>query len=203
MWLLVGLGNPGPGHARNRHNIGFMAVDEIARRHGFGPWKIRFQGLAAEGSTGGEKVLALKPTTYMNLSGQAAAAALRFGCNPKMIVIPTARPAGAGEGSWAAACRPQRARSLDAHVGRDYWRVRLGIGHPGAPELVHDYILHDFARADETWIKPLIEAVAEAFPLLVAGDDGRFLNKVVVLTSPPKPAKPRPAPTEDGPADGV
>lgn len=207
MRLLVGLGNPGPGHARNRHNIGYMAVDEIARRYRIGPWKARFQGLVAEGSVDGEKVLALKPTTFMNLSGQSAAAALRFyKLQPQgMIVIHDEldlRPGQVKVKLGGGHAGHNGLRSLDAHVGRDYWRIRLGIGHPGAPELVHDYILHDFARADEPWLKRLIEAVAEAFPLLAAGDDGRFLNKVVVETSPPRPVKPRPAPKGDGQGDG-
>jgi peptidyl-tRNA hydrolase, PTH1 family len=215
MRLLVGLGNPGPGYAKNRHNIGFMAADAIVRRHSFAPWRTRFHGLAAEGPMAGAKLLALKPQTYMNLSGEAAAAALRFyKLEPRDTIVIhddlDLRPGqirvkqGGGNGGHNGL------RSLDAHLGPDYWRVRLGIGHPGIPELVHHWVLQDFIKADAAWLGPLLEAVAEAFPLLVAGDDGRFLNKVVVALQPPRPKAPRPeaaGKTDPGnktdPADGL
>jgi len=209
MRLLVGLGNPGPGHAKNRHNIGFMAADAIVRRHSFGPWRARFHGLAVEGTVAGTKLLALKPQTYMNLSGEAAGAALRFyKLEPQaMIVIHDdldLRPGqvrvklGGGNGGHNGL------RSLDAHIGPDYWRIRLGIGHPGHPDLVQHWVLQDFVKADAVWLEPLLGAVADAFPLLVAGDDGRFLNKIVVATRPPQPKKPRPdSPENEDPADGI
>ena len=203
MLLLVGLGNPGPGHAGNRHNIGFMAVDEIVRRHGFGPARVRFHGLAADGVIAGEKVVALKPQTYMNDSGRAVAAAARFYKLPpdRVLVIHdevdlapgrlrVKRGGGAGGHNGV--------RSVDAHIGPDYRRIRLGVGHPGHSELVRGYVLHDFAKEELPLFRRLIEAVAEALPLLVAGDENRFMSKVTVLTAPPK-AKPDP----DAGADGL
>lgn len=194
MLLLVGLGNPGAEYAGHRHNIGFMAVDEIVRRHGFGPWRRRFQARAAEGMVslpggGTEKVLAVEPQNYMNLSGPAVAeAASFFKLPPDRVVVfhdeldlPPGRvrvKRGGGAGGHNGL------RSLDAHLGQDYWRVRLGIGHPGARELVHGYVLHDFAKADRPWLEPLFEACAEAFPLLADGAADKFMNRVTVLTQP-------------------
>jgi PTH1 family peptidyl-tRNA hydrolase len=192
MLLLVGLGNPGPRHAGDRHNIGFMAVDAIARRHGFGPARARFHGLASEGQVGPEKVIALKPETYMNDSGRAVAAAVQFYKLPpeRVIVIydeidlkPGKVRVKRGGGSGGH----NGIRSIDAHIGPDYWRVRLGIGHPGRPELVHRYVLHGFTKEEQPMVAKLLDAVAEAFPLLVAGDPNGFMNKVTVLTNPPKP----------------
>lgn len=201
MLLLVGLGNPGTEYAGNRHNIGFMAVEEIARRHGFGPWKKRFQARTADGTVaipgGAEKVLALEPQTYMNLSGQAVAEAARFfKLSPEQVVvfhdeldlapgrIKVKRGGGAGGHNGL--------RSIDAHLGQDYWRVRLGIGHPGNKALVHTYVLHDFARADGDWLEPLFTACADAFPQLAAGRHDQFMNRVTLATQPPKPEKAKP-----------
>ena len=191
MLLLVGLGNPGAEYARNRHNIGFMAVEEIARRHGFGPWRKRFQGQTAEGTVGGEKVIALEPLTFMNLSGQSVTAALQFfKLKPENIVVihdeldlPPGKirvKKGGGHGGHNGL------RSIDAHVGKDYWRIRLGIGHPGDKDRVSGYVLHDFAKADQSWLDPLIDAVAEAFPLVVKGQAETFMNKVSLATAPAK-----------------
>ena len=191
MLLLVGLGNPGAEYARNRHNIGFMAVEEIARRHGFGPWRKRFQGQTAEGTVGGEKVIALEPLTFMNLSGQSVTAALQFfKLKPENIVVihdeldlPPGRirvKKGGGHGGHNGL------RSIDAHVGKDYWRIRLGIGHPGDKDRVSGYVLHDFAKADQSWLDPLIDAVADAFPLVVKGQAETFMNKVSLATAPAK-----------------
>ena len=194
MLLLVGLGNPGAEYAGNRHNIGFMAVDEIARCHGFAPWRRRFQAKVAEGlialpGGGSEKVLAVEPQGYMNLSGQAVGeAAAYFKLPPDRVVVfhdeldlPPGRlrvKRGGGAGGHNGL------RSSDAHLGPDYWRVRLGIGHPGARELVHGYVLHDFAKADRSWLEPLLGACAEAVPLLVDGAADKFMNRVTVLTQP-------------------
>jgi peptidyl-tRNA hydrolase, PTH1 family len=204
MRLVVGLGNPGPGYAGHRHNLGAMAADAIHRRHGFGPWRARFQSLASEGQVDGARLLLLKPQTYMNLSGEAVAAACRFykiepgdviviydeiDLKPGQIRVKCGGGAGGHNGI----------RSIDAHLGPDYWRVRLGIGHPGAPELVHTYVLQDFNKSDRDWVEKLTQAVADALPLLAAGDPGRFQNKVVVLTQPPRPKPPRPEAPEGDP----
>ncbi|MEI8393985.1 MAG: aminoacyl-tRNA hydrolase [Rhodospirillaceae bacterium] len=200
MLLLVGLGNPGSDYAGHRHNVGFMAVDEIVRRHGFSPWRKRFQAKVAEGSVdlpggGVEKILAIEPQTYMNLSGQAVGEAASFyKIPPEQVVVfhdeldiapgrmRIKRGGGAGGHNGL--------RSLDAHLGADYWRVRLGIGHPGDKSLVHGYVLRDFAKEDRLWLEPLLGACAEAFPLLAAGHPDKFMNKVTVATQPPKPPKP-------------
>src|SRR5262245_55295364 len=153
MLLLVGLGNPGPTYAKHRHNVGFMAVDEIVRRHGFGPWRVRFDGVVCDGQIGASKVIALKPATYMNDSGRAVQAAMRFyKIEPERVtafydeldLLPGRMKVKRGGGSGGH----NGIRSLDAHIGPDYWRVRIGIGHPGHKELVSGYVLHDFAKAD-------------------------------------------------------
>ncbi|KAA1057043.1 aminoacyl-tRNA hydrolase [Azospirillum argentinense] len=191
MLLLVGLGNPGAEYVRNRHNIGFMAVEEIARRHGFGPWRKRFQGQTAEGTIGGEKVIALEPLTFMNLSGQSVTAAVQFfKMKPEDVVVihdeldlPPGKirvKKGGGHGGHNGL------RSIDAHLGKEYWRIRLGIGHPGDKDRVSGYVLHDFAKAEQSWLDPLIDAVADAFPLVVKGQAENFMNKVTLATAPTK-----------------
>ena len=196
MLLLVGLGNPGPQYSRNRHNIGFMAVDEVVRRHGFGPWRARFQSEVSDGRIGAEKVLAIKPQTYMNESGRAVGEALRFfklapaevfvlhdeiDLKPGKIRVKQGGGAGGHNGL----------RSIDAHIGKDYWRVRLGVGHPGDKDLVHGHVLKDFAKAEDAWLDPLIDAVARELPLLLAGDSSAFMSRVSLALSPPRP-KPDP-----------
>jgi PTH1 family peptidyl-tRNA hydrolase len=203
MRLLVGLGNPGPGYAGHRHNIGAMAADAIHRRHGFGPWKARFHGYSAEGMVDGVKLLALKPTTYMNRSGEAVQAALQFyKLAPEDVIVIydeiDLKPGQIRVKKGGGAAGHNGIRSIDAHIGPEFWRIRLGVGHPGAPELVHRYVLQDFAKAERPWLEKLLDAVAEAFPLMAKGDDSRFVNKVLVLTQPPKPKPPRPEPTESG-----
>lgn len=206
MLLVVGLGNPGPQYANNRHNIGFMAVDGIVRRHGFGPWRKRFQGQTAEGSIGGEKVIALEPQTYMNLSGQSVGEAMRFfKLTPDRVVVfhdeldlPPGRlraKKGGGAGGHNGL------RSMDEHIGKDYWRIRLGIGHPGHKDLVSGYVLHDFAKADRGWLEPLLDALADEFPLLAAGEPEKYLNKVNLTVNPPPPRAARPK-ASPGPAEG-
>ena len=202
MLLLVGLGNPGSRYTLNRHNIGFMAVDEIVRRHSFGPWRKRFRGEIAEGQVAGEKVLALKPQTFMNLSGQSVGEALRFYKIPldQIVVLHDELDLapgrirvkrGGGNGGHNGL------RSLDQHIGKDYRRVRLGIGHPGDKDQVKSYVLKDFAKADHPWIEKLLDAIADEFPRLVEGDDPGFMSRVAHLTAPPKPPKPTPkAPKE-------
>ncbi len=197
MLLLVGLGNPGPDYAATRHNIGFMAVDAVARRHGFTPWRKRFRGEVAEGELNGTKTLALKPMTYMNNSGEAVAEAARFYKIPtsdivvlydEIDLVPGKTRAKVGGGSAGH----NGIRSIDAHLDdANYRRIRLGVGHPGDKAAVLHWVLRPFAKSDKIWLDPLLEALAEAAPLLGKGDDAGYMTKVALLTQPPKagPAK--------------
>jgi PTH1 family peptidyl-tRNA hydrolase len=183
MRLFVGLGNPGAKYAHNRHNIGFMAVDEIARRHGFAPWRRRFQGETTEGSLDGERVVLLRPATFMNESGRAVQeAAGFFKIAPGEVTVfqdelelPPAKVRVKVGGGIAG---HNGLRSISAHIGNDYRRVRLGIGHPGVKELVHGYVLSDFAKDERPWVQALCEAVAESAGLLTTDRDSTFQNKV-------------------------
>ena len=183
MRLFVGLGNPGAKYAHNRHNIGFMAVDEIARRHGFAPWRRRFQGETAEGSLDGERVVLLRPATFMNESGRAVQeAAGFFKIAPGEVTVfqdelelPPAKVRVKVGGGIAG---HNGLRSISAHIGNDYRRVRLGIGHPGVKELVHGYVLSDCAKDERPWVQALCEAVADSAGLLTADRDSTFQNKV-------------------------
>ena len=187
MRLWVGLGNPEPGMARQRHNIGFMAIDEIARRHGFSPWRQRFKGLVAEGALGGEKILALKPMTYMNASGEAVQAAAAFYKLPaeaitawhdELDLVPGKLRVKRGGG----AAGHNGLRSMDRQLGSpDYWRVRLGIGHPGAKERVTGHVLGDFAKVDQPWLTDLLDAVTDAAPLLAQSRPEDFMTRVALL----------------------
>ena len=207
MRLLVGLGNPGPRHAGNRHNIGFMAVDEVVRRHSFGPWRARFQGQVAEGRIGQHKILALKPETYMNESGRAVGAALRFyKLDPNEVIVLydeiDIKPGKIKVKLDGGHAGHNGLRSIDAHIGKGYWRVRLGVGHPGDKDLVHAHVLHDFAKGEQAWLEPLLEAVAEELPRLVDGDDGGFMSRVAHRTAPPKPKADPASPPNDLKEDG-
>jgi PTH1 family peptidyl-tRNA hydrolase len=183
MRLLIGLGNPGPKHAAQRHNVGFMIVDAIARRHGFAPWRRRFQGETSEGTLGGERVVLLKPMTFMNESGRSAIeAATFFKVSPADIVVfhdeldlPPGKLRTKKGGGHAG---HNGLRSLIAHIGADFRRVRIGIGHPGAKEMVHAWVLNDFAKAERPWVDALCEALADNADLLAKGDDASFQNKV-------------------------
>ena len=195
MKLFVGLGNPGSQYARNRHNVGFMAVESIAREHRFGPWKRKFQGQAADGEIGGEKVLLLKPDTYMNESGRSVGEAARFlKIEEEDIVVfydeidlaPGKLKVKTGGGNAGH----NGLRSISAHLGNDYVRVRIGIGHPGVKELVARWVLNDFAKADEAWLAPLLEAIGKAAPRLARNDQSRFLTDVAKdLGEPSDPRK--------------
>ena len=183
MRLFVGLGNPGTKHAHNRHNIGFMAVDQIARRHGFAPWRRRFQGETSEGTLDGERVVLLRPATFMNESGRAvqdAASFFKLGESEITVFqdeleLPPGKVRVKVGGGIAG---HNGLRSISAHVGNEYRRVRLGIGHPGVKELVHSHVLSDFAKSDRPWVEALCEAVADNAGLLVARRDSTFQNKV-------------------------
>ncbi|QOZ75015.1 aminoacyl-tRNA hydrolase [Bradyrhizobium sp. CCBAU 53351] len=183
MRLFVGLGNPGAKYARNRHNIGFMAVDEIARRHSFAPWRRRFQGETSEGTLGTERVILLKPTTYMNESGRAVQEAANFfKIAPGDVTVfhdELELPPGKVRVKIGGGIAGHNGlRSISAHIGNDYRRVRLGIGHPGVKELVHGHVLSDFAKADNDWVATLCEAVAEHAGLVAKGTDATFANRV-------------------------
>ena len=194
MILIAGLGNPGSRYAANRHNIGFMAAEAIARRHGLGPWRRRFQGETADGLIGNERVVVLKPLTFMNESGRSVGEAMRFyGLTPDDVVVlhdeldlPPGKLRIKSGGGHAG---HNGLRSIDAHIGADFHRVRLGIGHPGLKELVHGYVLHDFAKADREWLEVLIDAVADAAPELAARQFASFQNKVHLALNP-EPEKP-------------
>jgi PTH1 family peptidyl-tRNA hydrolase len=181
--LFVGLGNPGGPYVNNRHNIGFRAVDAIARRHGIGPWRRRFQGVAAEGSIGAQRVLMLLPGTYMNDSGRAVAEAAHFYKLelPDLVVFHDELDLPPGKvrvklGGGVAG--HNGLRSISAHVGNEYRRVRVGIGHPGVKELVHPYVLSDFAKSERPWVEALCEVIADNAELLAKGEDASFQNKV-------------------------
>lgn len=196
MKLFVGLGNPGAKYARHRHNVGFMALDSIADDHGFGPWRSKFQGRVTEGVLDGEKVILLKPETYMNNSGQSVQAALRFYKLPPEDVVVFHDEIDLAPGKLRVKTGGGHAghnglRSLHAHIGADYTRVRIGVGHPGRKEAVPGYVLHDFARADEDWLDPTLRGIGDGAADLARGDAGRFQNKVALRMSPPKADRPK------------
>ena len=183
MRLFVGLGNPGTKYAHNRHNIGFMAVDEIARRHGFAPWRRRFHGETSEATLDGERVVLLRPTTFMNESGRAVQDAANFfklgeseiTVFQDELELPPGKVRVKVGGGIAG---HNGLRSISAHIGNEYRRVRLGIGHPGVKELVHSYVLSDFAKDEYGWVEALREAIADNAALLATGRDSTFQNKV-------------------------
>jgi PTH1 family peptidyl-tRNA hydrolase len=183
MLLIVGLGNPGRRYAGNRHNIGFMAADEIHRRHRFSAWRARFESELSEGLLGGEKSFIVKPATYMNESGRAVGQAMRFfKLQPTDVVVIYDEldlpPGKLRVKSGGGTAGHKGLKSIEAHIGKEFRRMRIGIGHPGARELVNGYVLHDFAKADRDWIDPLLAAVAEHAPLLAKGEDASFMNRV-------------------------
>lgn len=199
MKLIVGLGNPGAKYAANRHNIGFIAVDRIAADHGFSPWKARFQGLVSEGLLGNARAILLKPQTFMNLSGQSVGEAMRYlRLSPaEVIVLHDELDLAPGK------CRVKQGgghaghnglRSIHQHIGADYGRVRLGIGHPGHKDRVAPYVLSDFAKADADWLDDLLRGVSDGAADLAAGDGARFQNAVAARTQPARNSGTRPAP---------
>lgn len=191
MKLFVGLGNPGAKFAGNRHNIGYMAVERIAADHGFGPWRKGFQGQVSEGRLGSEKVILLKPETFMNLSGQSVGEALRFyKLTPAEMTVfhdeLDLAPAKVRVKTGGGHAGHNGLRSIHAHIGEAYGRVRLGIGHPGHKDAVAGYVLHDFAKADQDWLDDVLRGVSDGAAALAAGDTARFQNAVALRTAPPR-----------------
>lgn len=195
MKLFVGLGNPGAKYARNRHNVGFMALDRIAADHGFSPWRARFQGQVSEGRLGGEKVILLKPETFMNRSGQSVGEAMRFfKLAPGDITVfhdeIDLAPGKCRVKDGGGHAGHNGLRSLHQHIGPDYRRVRIGVGHPGHKDRVAGYVLHDFAKADAQWLEPLLQGISDGAEELARGDSGRFMNAVALRVNPPRASKP-------------
>jgi PTH1 family peptidyl-tRNA hydrolase len=185
MLLIVGLGNPGARHARNRHNVGFMAVDAIAGA-GFGPFRPRFHGLIAEGKLGKRKAFLFKPSTFMNRSGEAVGAAQRFYKVPLHDIVVLhdeidLKPGKVRVKLGGGSAGHQGLASLDAHIGPDYRRVRIGVGHPGSKDEVEAWVLSDFAPEDRAWLEAVLGALKEAVDLLASGDDPGFMSKVAWL----------------------
>jgi PTH1 family peptidyl-tRNA hydrolase len=183
MQLFVGLGNPGARHVWNRHNVGFMVVDAIAKRHGFPPWRRRFQGVATEGPLGGERVQLLLPGTFMNDSGRAVAEAMHFYKLALTDVVVfhdelDLPPAKVRVKTGGGVAGHNGLRSITGHIGNDYRRVRIGIGHPGVKELVQPYVLSDFPRGDRAWVDALKDIIADNAELLTRGQDASFQNKL-------------------------
>ena len=188
--LLAGLGNPGAEYARNRHNAGFMAVDTIHASYTFGPWRSRFHGVISEGALGGRKTYLLKPTTFMNESGRAVAAAMQFFRLPLAAVVVMHDEIALAAGklkvkTGGGDAGNNGARSVTAAIGPDYRRVRIGIGHPGEKHRVSGHVLGNFTKADEDWLVPMLSAITEAAPFLAKDDDSGFMNKVTLILHPP------------------
>jgi PTH1 family peptidyl-tRNA hydrolase len=188
--IFAGLGNPGAQYALNRHNIGFMAVDAIAALHGFGPWKSGFLGLVSEGRIGADKVVLLKPATFMNDSGRSVGEAVRFWKLDPAEALTVfydeldLEPMKVRVKHGGGAAGHNGIRSIDAHVGPEYRRVRLGIGHPGSKDRVSPYVLGNFAKAEMEPLADLLGAVAAEVPWLLAGDEARFMSEVARRTVP-------------------
>lgn len=204
MLLLVGLGNPGQKYQRHRHNIGFMAVDEIVRRHFLGASRNRFQAIANEGEIDGQKVLALKPQTFMNDSGRSVGEAARFyKIEPDhIIVFHDELDLASGKikvKTGGGVAGHNGLKSIKAHIGDKFRRVRMGVGHPGDKERVLNHVLGDFSKADQVWLEPLLEGIAEMTPWLVRGDDPGFMSKLAEFRNPPR-KNPKPVVSDDASA---
>lgn len=195
MILWVGLGNPGAKYTGNRHNIGFMAVDRMAEDHGFSPWRSKFQGQVCEGRLGREKVLLVKPATFMNLSGQSVGEAMRFyKLTPADITVfqdeLDLAPGKVRVKQGGGHAGHNGLRSMHAHIGAEYARVRLGIGHPGHKDRVAHYVLSDFAKADQNWLDDLLRGICDGAPKLAEGDAPGFMNAIGLRMKPPAARKP-------------
>jgi PTH1 family peptidyl-tRNA hydrolase len=200
--LWVGLGNPGPKYAGNRHNIGFMALDRIAADHGFAPWRKAHHGLVTEGRLGAEKVVLLKPETFMNLSGQAVQSAVTFWKLPLADVTVFHDELDLAPGKMRLKQGGGHAghnglRSIHGHLGDNYARVRLGIGHPGHKDAVAAYVLHDFAKADAEWLEDLLRGISDGAPALAEGNEQKFMNAVALRTAPPRSSTGQEKPGKD------
>lgn len=209
MKLFVGLGNPGAKYAGNRHNIGFMALDRIAEDHGFTPWRSKFQGEVSEGKFGSDKVILLKPMTFMNKSGQSVGEAMRFYkldstdvtvFHDELDLAPGKCRVKAGGGHAGH----NGLRSIHEHISPHYDRVRLGIGHPGNKNAVSGYVLRDFAKADQDWLDDLMRGISDGAEFLARDDSGKFMNAVALRVAPPRSSKsqhkPKRAEPEPAPA---
>ncbi|MBT7817518.1 MAG: aminoacyl-tRNA hydrolase [Polaribacter sp.] len=204
MKLIVGLGNPGAKYARNRHNIGFMALEQIASDHGFGPWRPKFQGLVSEGRIGSEKVTLLKPETFMNLSGQSVGEAMRFHkLDPADVIVfhdeLDLAPGKVRLKTGGGHAGHNGLRSIHGHITPEYDRVRLGIGHPGHKDAVAGYVLRDFAKAEQEWLDDVLRGIGDGIPELVAGDGSKFLNAIGLRVTPARSStsKPKAKPAPD------
>lgn len=210
MKLIVGLGNPGAKYARHRHNIGFMALDRIADDHGFAAWKGKHQGSLSEGRLGTGRAALLKPETFMNNSGQSVGAAMRFyKLEPQDVIVIhdeiDLEPGKVKFKQGGGHAGHNGLRSIHQHIGPDYARVRLGVGHPGHKDRVTGYVLHDFAKADGDWLDDVLRGVADGAPWLTEGDGAKFMNAVAQRIAPPRPStgkkKPPPPPQEASPVE--
>lgn len=210
MKLIVGLGNPGAKYARHRHNIGFMALDRIADDHGFAAWKGKHQGSLSEGRLGTGRAALLKPETFMNNSGQSVGAAMRFyKLEPQDVIVIhdeiDLEPGKVKFKQGGGHAGHNGLRSIHQHIGPDYARVRLGVGHPGHKDRVPGYVLHDFAKADGDWLDDVLRGVADGAPWLTEGDGAKFMNAVAQRIAPPRPStgkkKPPPPPQEASPVE--
>ncbi|NJC40005.1 PTH1 family peptidyl-tRNA hydrolase [Brevundimonas alba] len=195
MIIIAGLGNPGPKYQGNRHNIGFMAADEIARRWSFGPERAKFQSVIREGevetASGRERVLLMKPQTFMNESGRAVAEAARFyKVQPSEVIVfhdeIDLAPGRFRMKKGGGAAGQNGVRSLISQLGADFRRARMGVGHPGEPQLVHGYVLSDFHKAEQPWLDAMLGAISDALPFALAGDDDRYQAEVMRLAPAPK-----------------
>ncbi|MEO1638846.1 MAG: aminoacyl-tRNA hydrolase [Pseudomonadota bacterium] len=212
MKLFVGLGNPGAKYAQNRHNIGFMALDQIAKDHGFSAWRNKFQGQVADGRLGSARVTLLKPETFMNLSGQSVGEAMRYlKLSPDDVTVfhdeIDLAPGKVRLKSGGGHAGHNGLRSIHQHIGADYHRVRLGVGHPGHKDAVPGYVLRDFPKADAEWLDDLMRGISDGVGSLAADDGPKFLNAIALRIAPPrssttaKAAKPKPPEPEEAPAD--
>ena len=204
MKLLVGLGNPGAKYAQNRHNIGFMAMDRIAADHGFSGWRSKFQGQISDGRFGSTKVTLLKPETFMNLSGQAVGEAMRYlKLDPADVIVfhdeIDLAPGKVRLKTGGGHAGHNGLRSIHGHIGPDYDRVRMGVGHPGHKDAVPGYVLRDFPKADAEWLDDELRGISDGIADLVAGDGGKFLNAIALRVAPPRSSKSAPKPKASAP----
>ena len=206
MKLIVGLGNPGAKYAGNRHNIGFMALDRIAQEHDFPAWKSKHQGSISEGRFGSDRAVLLKPETFMNKSGDSVGAAMRFyKLDPEDVIVfhdeIDLAPGKVRYKQGGGHAGHNGLRSIHAHIGDSYDRVRMGVGHPGHKDRVPGYVLRDFAKADQDWLEDVLRGCADGAAHLVTGDSGRFMNAVALRVAPPRSSTTRASVEKTEPAE--